>query len=66
MDMFGRFEGLDSVLGEFDTSIDPYISMRRWHRSNRHHLREAFDDAVFMFDDAALLPSCFLGPENIC
>lgn len=66
MDMFGRFEGLDIVLGEFNTSIDPYISMRRWHSSNWHHLREAFDDAVFMFDDAALLPSCCLGPEYIC
>jgi hypothetical protein len=27
MDMFGRFEDLDGIIGELDTSVHPYISM---------------------------------------
>lgn len=32
-----------------------------------HYLRETFDDAVFMSDDATLLYGCGFGPgETIC
>lgn len=51
--MFGRFEGLDIVIGEFDTSIDPYISM---------HLNGIDQTGTTYVKPLMMLYSCLMTP----